>query len=67
MPIDTREKRVSAVSVTLPWRGALPVGDGTIDQGDRQQAGLMYRGILAGAAAAQSNRLRLLLLLGVGE
>ena len=52
MPIDSRDKRASAISVTLPWRGMLPVPDGTLVQGDRQQVALMYRGILASAAIA---------------
>ena len=52
MPIDTRERRASAVTVGLPWRGTFPAGDGTIDQGDRQQAATFYRGVLAGAGVA---------------
>lgn len=47
MPIDTRDKRASAVHVSLPWRGMLPAPDGAINQGDRQHAAFMYRGILA--------------------
>ena len=45
--MDSRDKRASAVSVALPWRGLLPVPDGSLNQGDRQQAGLVYRGIAA--------------------
>ena len=47
MPLDSREKRASAVTVGLPWRGMYPVGDGTIAQGARPQAAAFYRGIAA--------------------
>lgn len=43
MSVDTRNKRSSATQVTLPWRGMLPVPNGAIDAGDRQQTGFMYR------------------------
>jgi len=52
MPVDTRDKRSSALLVSLPWRGLLPLPDGALNQGDRQHVGLMYRGIPAAAAAA---------------
>ena len=48
MAVDTRNKRASAISIGLPWRGLLPEPDGTIDQADRQQVALVYVGILAG-------------------
>jgi hypothetical protein len=51
--IDTPQKRLSALARRrLPWlrRFTLPIPDGTIDQGDRQQVAFVYRGILAGAA-----------------
>lgn len=52
MAIDTRDKRSSAIGVALPWRGMLPLADGTtLNQGDRQHAGLAYRGILVGNVA----------------
>jgi hypothetical protein len=44
--MNTRDNRAAAISVSLPWRGLLP-SPGTLDQGDRQQAAVMYRGILA--------------------
>jgi hypothetical protein len=47
MALDTRNKRSSAINVSSPWRGMLPVPDGSLDQGDRQQVGLHYRGILS--------------------
>lgn len=55
MAIDTAAKRLSAIAVRrLPWfrRFAVPLPDGEIDQGDRQQLALVYRGILATEAAA---------------
>lgn len=50
MPIDTANKRSSAVNVGSPWRGLLPFPDGTIGQADRQHAALHYAGILAAGA-----------------
>ena len=47
MAIDTRDKRSSASDASLPWRGLLPLPDGSLDQGDRQHAADMYSGILA--------------------
>ena len=47
MAIDTRDKRSSAIHVSLPWRGLLPLPDGSLNQGDRQHTAYMYRGILA--------------------
>ena len=57
--MDTQDKRASAVHVTLPWRGLLPLPDGALNQGDRQQVAFMYRGIAAdgGAPAAPSDSL----------
>lgn len=52
MAIDTRDKRASAISSALPWRGLWPLPDGALDQGDRQHVASMYRGIAAGAPAA---------------
>jgi hypothetical protein len=52
MAIDTRDKRSSAVMVAMPWRGQLPAPDGAaLNEGDRQQVGLMYRGISSGGGA----------------
>jgi len=48
--LDTREKRASAINVGLPWRGLLPLPDGTIGQADRQQLATLYAGILATTA-----------------
>lgn len=52
MPIDTRNKRASAIFPLLPFRGMLPAPDGTIGQADRQQVVFLYAGILAAAPAA---------------
>jgi hypothetical protein len=52
MPIDSRDKRSSAIMPNLPWRNMLPAPDGSWNQADRQHVALMYRGILAGGAAA---------------
>ena len=46
--LDTREKRASGVHVSLPWRGLLPLPDGTVSQADRQQTATFYAGIAAG-------------------
>lgn len=47
MAVDTALKRLSAVHVSMPWRTALPLPSGTVDQAERQTAGLHYSGILA--------------------
>ena len=60
--IDTENKRRSVVANALPFLVVLPEPDGTVDQGDRQQATNLYRGILVGVAAAVR---RALLLMGV--
>lgn len=48
MSVDTRDKRASAVHVSLPWRTALPLPDGTVDAADRPIVVHMYSGISAG-------------------
>ena len=47
MAADTATKRCSAINIGSPWRGVLPIPDGTISQGDRQTVMLMYAGVLA--------------------
>jgi len=52
MPIDSRQKRMSALNLRAPWRG--PLVDATevgFTQGNRQAANFLYSGILAGGAA----------------
>lgn len=49
----TEEERKSAIGFRLwPFFHALPAGDGTVSQADRQQATGLYAGILAGGAPA---------------
>lgn len=66
MALDTRDKRSSAVMVSLPWRGHEPVADGTVGQADRQHTALMYSGIAADVPAPVATGYFLLPLLGVG-
>lgn len=47
MALNSADKRNAAVYVMMPWRTSLPLPDGAINQGDRQQAATEYRGILA--------------------
>jgi hypothetical protein len=49
MAIDTANKRSSAINISIPWRGMLPLPDGAIDQADRQHTAFMYAGITASA------------------
>jgi len=49
MAIDTRQKRRSAIGVSLPFRSTTPpVPDGSFSQADRQQMLFIYTGILLG-------------------
>lgn len=50
MALDSRNKRGSSIGIGLIL--LLPLADGAIDQGDRQQTAHTYRGILAGAPVA---------------
>ena len=48
MPIDSRQKRMSALFVLQPWRGGLIDATETgFTQGNRQAGAFMYSGILA--------------------
>ena len=42
--INTANLRASAIDVSLPWRGMLPLPDGAIDEADRKQTGQHYAG-----------------------
>jgi len=54
MPVDSRNKRSSAIAIASPWRGQLALPDGAIGQADRQHAAFHYSGILAeGPAVGQ--------------
>lgn len=37
MSLDTASKRFSLMHLACPWRMTLPLPDGTLDAGDRQQ------------------------------
>lgn len=39
----TANDRASGMDVSLPWRGLLPIPDGTVDASDRKQTNFMYR------------------------
>ena len=45
---DTANKRASALNLSQPWRGMLPLPDATADAGDRAQSAFMYRGLFDG-------------------
>ena len=40
--MDSRDKRASAVNVSMPWRGLYPE-PGTLDADDRPQIAFLYR------------------------
>ena len=46
MAVDTRDKRMSIMSIGLPWRGVFPLADGSIGAGDRQIFLYLYSGII---------------------
>jgi hypothetical protein len=53
LAIDTRQKRMSAISPTMPWRGVLVyAGDVGVTQGNRQASAFTYSGILAAGGVA---------------
>ena len=54
MAVDTRDKRMSIMGVSLSWRGIFPLADGAIGAADRQIFPYFYSGILADAPAAVS-------------
>ncbi len=47
MPLDTHQKRLSALNVGSPWRGLLPLPTGTVDGPARATVALHYSGIAA--------------------
>lgn len=50
MPVDTRDKRASAIGIIGPSRLVLPNPDGAaLNAGDRQHVAFSYRGTAAGA------------------
>jgi len=50
MPLSLAADRRSAIHVGVPWRGTLPLPDGTISQADRAQVASLYGGTLSSAA-----------------
>ena len=54
MGVDTRDKRMSIMSHSLPWRGVFPLADGTIGTADRLIFPYSYSGIAAASPAAVS-------------
>ena len=54
MAVDTRDKRMSIMGVSLSWRGIFPLADGTIGVADRQIFPHYYSGIAFDAPAAVS-------------
>ncbi len=53
--MDTRDKRASSIGMLLPFLAVLPLADGAaLSQGDRQHTAYTYRGIDAGAVAADA-------------
>jgi hypothetical protein len=47
MALDTAHRRLSAVNAFCPWRGQLPIPDGSVDVEDRYALGLAYGGIVS--------------------
>jgi hypothetical protein len=65
MAVDTALKRGSALNLSQPWRGILPLPDGAVTQPDRQVVPYMYSGISSGAPApASPARYRMMMGLG---
>jgi hypothetical protein len=52
MALDSVSKRLSAMNIGSPWRGLLPIPDGTLGQGDRQHVLFLCSAVLAGEAVA---------------
>ena len=53
MAVDTRNKRDSALLLTLPWRARLPVPDATIGNLDRLHVSFLYAGIEVGGVVSE--------------
>lgn len=65
MAISTRDRRASVIGRRLWFLRRLPVPDGTINRGDRQQVAGLYRNIPDDGAGGGGSRRRLLM--GVGR
>ena len=64
MPVDTRDKRNSAIYLTQPWRSMIPNPDATVSQPDRQHVPWLYSGITAAGGAAPTLLLRMVMGMG---
>lgn len=47
MALDNRNRRASAITPSLPWRGMWPLPDGTLASEERYLMGGMYAGLIA--------------------
>ena len=65
MAADTAQKRLSAMTVSLPWRvGSVPLPSGAVPAAQRIQLLCFYSGIAAGVATTFKKRLFPLLKVG---
>lgn len=56
MAADTAIKRLSAMNLTLPWRGPAVIPSGTVDAGERAAALHLYSGVGAAAATVSGGK-----------
>lgn len=47
MALDSLSKRLSTIHLGAPWRGLLPIPDGTVGHGDRQQFMFLSSAVLS--------------------
>jgi hypothetical protein len=50
--LNTRNKRTAVMNLGCPWRGLLPIPDGTLDRGDRFQ--IMFLASMGRSAVTSS-------------
>lgn len=56
MAIDSKQKRMSAIHISSPWRGAMvDAAESGFNQGNRQAAAFMYSGISAAPPPASGS------------
>lgn len=51
MPIDNRNERASATNLGSPWRGILPLPDGSVNGSDRRMTAFHFSGNAVDAPA----------------
>lgn len=56
MPVDSRNKRASAVGIDLAWTHVYPNPDGSLNVGDRQQTAYKYAGISSSTVVVTGNQ-----------